>query len=158
EYWGHHPVADVEYDIDAPISVGLRAWSPFIPGDAALSNTPAAIFEVHLRNTSNTVQAGTLAFSFFGPSYDEAWSWKFGREVIQTPLQGVHVTSRRSNYVLGAIGKRAVRTGGAMGRSPEVRFRFQTRSGGVGESVDWAGEGITTNFGDRVRIDRSCRF
>jgi uncharacterized protein (DUF608 family) len=122
-YWGHYPVADLEYETDAPVSVGLRAWSPFIPGDAALSNTPAAVFEVHLRNTSESVQAGTLAFSFFGPSYDEAWGWKFGRAVVESPLQGVHVTSRRSNYVLGVMGKRTVRTGGAMGRSPEVMFR-----------------------------------
>src|SRR5438552_1532150 len=31
-YWGHYPVADLEYETDAPISVGLRAWSPLIPG------------------------------------------------------------------------------------------------------------------------------
>src|SRR4029453_8098423 len=62
-YWGHYPVADLEYDTDAPISVGLRAWSPFVPGDAGLSNTPLAVFEVHLRNSSGRLQAGTLAFS-----------------------------------------------------------------------------------------------
>ena len=122
-YWGHYPIADLEFETDAPVSVGLRAWTPLIPGDAAISNTPGAVFEVHLRNTSGALQAGTLAFSFFGPSYDEAWSWKFGREVIDAPVQGVHVTSRRSNYVLGVIGERKVRTGGGMGRSPYVRFR-----------------------------------
>src|SRR5262249_14556309 len=100
-YSGHYPVADLEFETDAPISVGLRAWSPLIPGDAALSNTPAAVFEVHLRNSGEAPKAGRLAFSFFGPSYNEAWTWKFGREVIASPLQGVHVTSRRSNYVLG---------------------------------------------------------
>ena len=49
-YWGHYPVADMEFAIEAPISVGLRAWSPFFPGDAAASNIPAAVFEIHLRN------------------------------------------------------------------------------------------------------------
>jgi uncharacterized protein (DUF608 family) len=131
-YWGHYPVADLEYETDAPVSVGLRAWSPLIPGDAAISNTPGAVFEVHLRNTSGALQAGTLAFSFFGPSYDEAWSWKFGRDVIDSPVQGVHITSRRSSYVLGVIGKQAVRTGGAMGRSPYVRFRSTP------DPADWA--------------------
>jgi uncharacterized protein (DUF608 family) len=32
-YWGHYPVADIEYESGAPISVGVRAWSPFLPGD-----------------------------------------------------------------------------------------------------------------------------
>ncbi|HLM82987.1 MAG TPA: GH116 family glycosyl-hydrolase [Terriglobales bacterium] len=122
-FWGHYPVTDMEFETDAPVSLGMRAWSPLIPGDAALSNTPGAVFEVHLRNKTEAVQSGTLAFSFFGPSYDEGWTWKFKREVVESPVQGVHVTSRLSNYVLGAVGKRAVRTGGAMGESPEVRFR-----------------------------------
>ena len=33
EYWGHYPVADLEYSLDLPITLGVRAWSPFIPGD-----------------------------------------------------------------------------------------------------------------------------
>ena len=37
-YWGHYPVADMEFVTDAPVSVGMRAWSPFIPGDTAISN------------------------------------------------------------------------------------------------------------------------
>ena len=53
-YWGHFPVADLEFETDAPVSVGLRAWAPFIPGDTITSNTPGAVFEVHLRNTSAT--------------------------------------------------------------------------------------------------------
>ena len=27
DYWGHFPIADVEYETGAPVSVGLRAWS-----------------------------------------------------------------------------------------------------------------------------------
>jgi len=81
---------------------------------------------------------GLLAFSFFGPSYDEAWSWKFGRDVIDSPVQGVHTTSRRSSYVLGVIGKQAVRTGGAMGRSPLCQISVQTGSGRLGEGVGQA--------------------
>ena len=54
-YWGHYPVADLEYTMpDSPVSVGMRAWSPFLPGDSATSNTPGAVFEVHLRNVSGT--------------------------------------------------------------------------------------------------------
>ncbi len=28
-YWGHYPIADLEFDTDAPVQVGLRAWRPF---------------------------------------------------------------------------------------------------------------------------------
>ena len=60
-YWGHYPVADVEFELDCPISVVLRAWSPFLPGDVAASNVPGALFEVHLRNGSERPLNGTLA-------------------------------------------------------------------------------------------------
>ena len=66
-YWGHYPVADLEFDTDSPISVGLRAWSPFVPGDAAASSIPAAVFEVHLRNISDRRQVGTIALDSPGP-------------------------------------------------------------------------------------------
>jgi len=42
-YWGHYPVADLEYELDGPMSVGLRAFSPLLPGDSVLSNTPGAV-------------------------------------------------------------------------------------------------------------------
>src|SRR5580698_10602564 len=49
-YWGHYPIVDIEYELDAPVSVGLRAWSPFLPGDARDSNTPVIFFEFRVRN------------------------------------------------------------------------------------------------------------
>lgn len=66
DYWGHFPIADLEYKTDAPVAVGLRAWSAFIPGDVTASDTPGAVFEVHLHNETPTVQNGTLAFSLPG--------------------------------------------------------------------------------------------
>ena len=71
-YWGHYPVADLEYETSAPVGVGLRAWSPFIPGDVAISNTPGAVFEVRLRNQTAARQQGSLIFSFSGPTQAEA--------------------------------------------------------------------------------------
>jgi len=71
-YWGHYPVVDMEYQIDGPFRVGLRAWSPFIPGDSTVSNTPASVFEVHVRNVSKEAQKLTLGFSFPGPTQAEA--------------------------------------------------------------------------------------
>jgi uncharacterized protein (DUF608 family) len=71
-YWGHYPVADVEYELEAPLSVGVRAWNPFIPGDTRISNTPAAVFEVHVRNLGPEPRKTTLGFSFPGPTQAEA--------------------------------------------------------------------------------------
>jgi uncharacterized protein (DUF608 family) len=72
-YWGHYPVADIEYETPgSPVGIGVRAWSPFIVGDAAASNTPAAVFEVHLRNATNDPQEGRVVLSFPGPTQEEA--------------------------------------------------------------------------------------
>ena len=68
-YWGHYPVADLEYESDCPVGAGLRAWSPLIPGDTLASDIPAAVFEVHLRNKGVEPRKGTLAFSFPGPTH-----------------------------------------------------------------------------------------
>jgi uncharacterized protein (DUF608 family) len=66
-YWGHYPVADLEFETDAPIGVGLRAWSPFLPGALVESMLPGVVLEVRVRNTAGRNQKGTLAFSFPGP-------------------------------------------------------------------------------------------
>ena len=52
DYWGHFPIADTQFYTDAPVAVGVRAWAPFTPGDSKTSNTPGAIFEIHLANST----------------------------------------------------------------------------------------------------------
>lgn len=133
-YWGHYPVADLEYETTAPVSVGLRAWTPFLPGDVGTSNTPGAIFEVRLRNRSRSRQKGALIFSFPGPTQAEAqvsrdspreevrYSWFATRiPVAQGPVQarrhslhgelnGVTVSSDTGvGYTLAALGGEQVR-------------------------------------------------
>lgn len=71
-YWGHYPIVDMEYELEGPFSVGMRAWSPFIPGDVHASNTPAAVFEVRVRNNSDTAKKVTVGLSFPGPTQAEA--------------------------------------------------------------------------------------
>ena len=136
-YWGHYPIADLEYEMDAPVAVGLRAWSPFLPGDCAGSNVPGVVFQVHLRNAGNVPQRGTLAFSFAGPSKADAMGQfrdRYGRpdRVRRQPLQGelsgvsAQIESKRLlgewqsfdlilGYALGAIGEEAIRVGGFLG-------------------------------------------
>ena len=115
-YWGHYPVADLEYDLEAPVSVGMRAWAPFLPGDTAASNIPGAIFEVHLRNITSQPQQGTLAFTFPGPTTEEASATEFLRRPIEEDFRGVMVTTLEGvGYLLAVIGSESVRVGGGLG-------------------------------------------
>ncbi len=114
-YWGHYPVADMEFETDAPVSVGLRAWSPFLPGDLKASTLPGIIFEVHLHNTTPKTQKGTLAFSFPGPLPQEAGSDQFKRTELHGGFNGVEVSSPDASYCLGVIGKESLRLGGGLG-------------------------------------------
>lgn len=139
-YWGHYPIVDVEYELDAPLSVGLRAWSPFIPGDAHTSNVPGAILEVHVRNLSSAPRKATVAFSFPGPTQAEAQISPtslrarryFGFPVNEPVAEGLISPTRdqaqtgeltcltvtapatRTGYTIGAIGEKQVRFGGGL--------------------------------------------
>lgn len=118
-YWGHYPLADIEFTSGAPLQVGLRAWAPFIPGDAAASNLPAAVFEFHLRNLGVQPQSGMLAFSFMGPDLQEARSAEFTRQPVNEDFQGVWVSSGAGvEYVLGVLGHAPVRLGASLNRDP----------------------------------------
>lgn len=120
-YWGHYPVVDMEFETDAPVQVGMRAWSPFFPGDTAASNTPAAVFEVHLRNKSAGVQKGTIALNFPGPDPDEAKSTEFSRRQVEDDFRGIVVSSHADvSYALGVIGEKGVRVGGGLGSNPHA--------------------------------------
>lgn len=138
-YWGHYPIADLEYELDGPFSVGLRTWCPFIPGDTKASNTPAAVFEVRVRNNSDKAEKVTLGFSFPGPTQAEAQiSRTSERELrfvdwpISEAINSGVVPAHRSKldadafhgqlvsspmgteYAVGVIGDEPVRFGGAM--------------------------------------------
>jgi non-lysosomal glucosylceramidase len=114
-YWGHYPVADLEFETDAPISIGLRAWSPFIPGDRGASGIPAAVFEVHLRNATALAHRGTIAFNFPGPDEQEARSASFERRPAGDGLCGIEVRSGAGvSYVLAAETDGPVRFGAGL--------------------------------------------
>ena len=133
DYWGHYPIVDMQYKTEAPVQVGLRAWAPFIPGDAKTSNTPGAVFEIHLTNTSSARQTGTLAFSFPGfakhHTRDEVIGWPNLPKKIELPephierrpapagLSGVWVEDKAwgMSYVLAALEESGARMGGELG-------------------------------------------
>lgn len=111
-YYGHFPVADAEYVLDKPVSVGVRAWSPFVVGNTPMSNIPAAVFEVHVRNTSDKPSDCTLAMNFGGPDHQEARGLYFRKQRIEEDAVGVLVSSDGGvNYFIGVFDNESVRTG-----------------------------------------------
>lgn len=112
-YWGHYPVADLEFDLDGPLSAGLRAWSPFVPGDSAVSNTPGIVLEVRLRNASGEPQSGRLCLTFPGPTNEESGAEAYQRRVLGAPAGGIEVsTSDGVGFALAAVDQSRVLTGG----------------------------------------------
>ena len=114
-YWGHYPVADLQFDTDASIQVALRAWSPFLPGDVVGSMLPGAMFEVHLNNLSADRQTGSIAISFPGPLPEEAGSGQFVRATVDGIVRGVEVSAPKASYLLGAVAAPQARLGGSLG-------------------------------------------
>ena len=115
-YFGHYPVVDLEYETDAPVSIGLRAWTPFIVGDEATSNTPGAIFEVYLRNPSSTSQKGSIVLSFPGPTDGESGSTAYERKKLNTEqFNGIIVSGQNGNLAVGVMDGEMPRIGGSLG-------------------------------------------
>ena len=164
EYWGHYPIADVEYKPpDAPVQIGVRSWSPFIPGDSKASNTPGAVFEVHLRNKGTTGQKGCVVFSFPGfaehHTRDFSIGWpnlpkkpvmpppQISRRSAPTGLKGVWVEDKAwgMSYVLAATDEGDVRTGGALGVDGDVWNKAEEKLPSTAEHDD-GGSSLTVDF------------
>jgi len=154
-YWGHYPVADMEFVTDAPVSVGMRAWSPFIPGDTAISNTPGAVFEVHLRNRSDETKKGSVAFSFPGPSEGEAGTVYFRRKRTKGRVNGVRVRSKQASYMLGAIQEDNVRVGGSLEVDGEA---WATMEHYLPHADAGAGSTVAVDFELEAGEERIVRF
>jgi uncharacterized protein (DUF608 family) len=104
-YFGHFPVADVRYELDAPLGVEVRAYAPFLPGDAVESNTPAAILEVHLVSVADAPQTACATFTPAGfpagqgePFTLAGWS---GVQVRHRPIENLPATVEPT-YALAA--------------------------------------------------------
>ncbi len=119
-YWGHYPIADLEFETSAPVQVGLRAWTSFIPGALLDSLIPGIVFETHLRNRSGLPRTGTILFNFPGPSPEEAGGGPVEREPLQGGLKGMAVKAPLASYALVASGGEAVRTGGELGEDEKA--------------------------------------
>jgi uncharacterized protein (DUF608 family) len=119
-YWGHYPIADLEYEVDAPVSVGVRAWCPFVLGDAEVSNTPAICFDIHIRNLGNESVKGNIFVTFPGPNAEEAAASDYIRTRVNDNSRGVSVTaSSGMGYTLAVATPREPRIGGAVAQASD---------------------------------------
>lgn len=117
DYFGHYPVLDMEFETNLPVQVGMRAWNPFLPGDAVHSMLPGAVFEFSLRNPTKQLRRGTLLISF--PGFGDT---AHTRRRLEKGLRGVEVAtaakgnSAEMSYVLASIDAESkIRTGAALG-------------------------------------------
>jgi len=118
-YWGHYPIADLEFEMDCPVSVGLRAWCPFLPGDAVTSNTPAAFLEFRLRNQSHSFVKGKLVFTFPGRTDIESGAHEYQHFRRSGAANGVTVTTDADiGYALAVVGGGEPRFGGMLSADP----------------------------------------
>ncbi|HXW14093.1 MAG TPA: GH116 family glycosyl hydrolase [Terriglobia bacterium] len=118
-YWGHYPIADLEYEVDDPVSAGVRAWCPFAPGDADISNTPAICFEVRVRNLANDEVKGSIVISFPGPSSDEARAANSTRKHVGHRIKGKCVRAGGADYTLAVVGDVEPRFGGPLAKESD---------------------------------------
>ena len=155
-YWGHYPVADMEFETSAPVQVGLRAWTPFIPGAVKDSMIPGAVFEVRLRNTRAEETKGTLLFNFSGPTPEEADNHQFHHESLDGDVRGVHVKGGPVAYALGVLGKESIRRGGDLGEEQETWTRFaQSLPAPHGNQ---SGASVAVDFALGARQEKVVRF
>ena len=175
DYWGHYPIADIEYKNSAPVQVGLRAWSPLIPGDTKTSNTPGAVFEVHLHNTSSSRQTGTLAFSFPGfadhHTRDYVVGWpdlsarpvmpptRIERRAAPEGLKGAWVEDKNwgMSYVVAALDESDVRVGGPLNTDGLKWAAIDKELPKIGERDD-GGSSLAVNFSVEAGQEKVVRI
>ena len=68
EFTGEFPFAKIKYACEEmPADITLKAFNPFIPGDAENSSLPVAFFDWEIKNSSGKITDYTLAFSVGNP-------------------------------------------------------------------------------------------
>ena len=108
-YWGHFPVADLHALLgELPLELGIRAFAPFILGDAAVSNTPVALFDIALRNLSDQPLPLVLMMRFPAAPKGSSMAVRGEGVVERNPEEGVYsltltVPARESRRVRFAV-------------------------------------------------------
>jgi uncharacterized protein (DUF608 family) len=170
-YWGHYPVADIEFELNCPIGAGVRAWSPFIPGDAESSMIPGAVFGVHLRNQSDKLLKGRLAMSFPGFDRFEAMYAPARRTQIQGEFSGGFASTElysvaeanlgsqsEMSYALGIVGDMPFHFGYHFGWNATAWQQMGNSIPPVKEDGDNSGMSVTVDFSLEPQACQVVRF
>jgi uncharacterized protein (DUF608 family) len=126
-YWGHYPFAELDFVTDLPLDVRLRAWCPFVPGDAELSNSPLAFLELSLTNRDATPVDVHVALACPGfPVVEDA---VYRRARLKGSATGVATTTehygRDVGYALGILsGADDVEVGAQIGTPSQTWSKF----------------------------------
>jgi uncharacterized protein (DUF608 family) len=135
-YWGHFPVADLQASFsEVPVKAGIRAFAPFIPGDSSVSNTPAVVFDLELRNISDTSLPIKLILQFPNPVATPVEANAVAIEGIPAALE-LQLPPQSAKRVRFAVGWYA-RSWRDSGDEPHVN-RYSTRFGSAKEVATYA--------------------
>lgn len=164
-YLGHYPVVDMEFagPTTVPADIRLRAFSPFVPGDADLSNIPAAVFSVRIKNADARPLATRIELQFAEPGGGDTPAVPFrtaGGEGIQV------TTGRGSGYAISvAAAGWNVRTdmpastyGDVTAHAAAVGRLKPGEENTITFVVSWYTPQWTTSDGRRVRNRYALRF
>jgi uncharacterized protein (DUF608 family) len=102
-YWGHFPMADLRASFpEIPLTAGIRAFAPFIVGNAAVSNTPAVLFQIELRNASDRELPLTVGLQFPVPAERASFAVR-GEGVTEAGIE-VNIPPRGARRIRFAVG------------------------------------------------------
>jgi uncharacterized protein (DUF608 family) len=117
-YFGHYPMLDMVYLLDAPIDVSSRMYVPFFPGNAKASNVPGGLVEFSIHNKSDQDITGNLCMNFPGPSAEEVGGNLAFDHSVEEAGQDRILTVRNSDnigYCLGVLNASHFEHGGCLG-------------------------------------------
>ncbi len=110
KYWGHYPVVDLLACFEElRLEIGIRAFTPFIVGDAGASNAPVALFELELRNLSESSMAPSLSLQFPVKRTERSQEATRGNLVVRGNEVSVKAASEGRYYLLTEIPSKGVR-------------------------------------------------
>ena len=124
QFTGAFPFAELSYGCDKmPADISLKAFNPFIPGDADNSSLPAAFFDWTVKNTSDKTADYTLAFSAGNPFRISEGG--FSRFENKNGISGITLKSRKLSEEDNGYGELVISTD-----CPDVSYQeYWYRSG-----------------------------
>lgn len=169
-YWGHYSVADLEYELNSPVQVSMRAWLPFILGDVENSNIPGPVFEVHLANPTQESHEAILAMSIPSPEDFETGGRRgFALQKINDPFKGLIFSADRPgwaepkshrlrySYALGVIDESSeIRLGGPLLNRGQLWQNIDKALPRI--TPDDAGSSLAVDFNLKPQQSKIVRF